>query len=82
MPKRNKRYKMAPGTILNLSKLLNIKIRFFKIKMLTLVLKKTPKFKLKALFLELESKGIIFQELISKIKFSFSRVRGKKQRRV
>lgn len=78
----NKRYKKAPGTILNLGKhtaafLLNLKPTYVH-----LVLKVVLRHRLQAILNELKAAGITLSFMESRIAFVFSRVRAKKKRRI
>jgi ribosomal protein S11 len=78
----NKRYKSAPGTLLNLGKhtaafLINLNPTFIH-----LVMKVALRHRLRAILNELKAAGITINILESRIPFIFSRVRAKKKRRV
>jgi hypothetical protein len=82
VPKENKRYKSAPGTILNLGKRISELIKIIKPKYVHLIFKVTIRHNLKAFINELIFHRINVDFIETRIPHVFSHVRQKKKRRV
>lgn len=80
--KKNRRYKKSPGAMINLAQKVCDFLLKSEIKSLNIVLKITPKFIIKNLIKQINSRGVTIKLIWVRIPYTFSSVRPKKLRRI